>query len=98
AMWFPCSRASSCARESRRSCSPATPATTRRERNQAGREVFIEPVKRGVSALVAPLAFLCATGAVAAAATQIGTDGPDRLSGTVGPDQLYGEAGDDELL
>ena len=60
--------------------------------------MFLQPVKRGVSALVATLAFVCATGAVAVAATQIGTDGPDKLSGTVAPDQLYGEAGDDQLL
>jgi hypothetical protein len=58
------------------------------KRNQSGPEVFTQPVMRGVSTLVATLALLCATGAVAVAATQIGTDGPDRLSGTGDPDQL----------
>ena len=55
-------------------------------------------MKRGATTTVAALAFLCATGAVAVAATGIGTDGPDRLVGTPAPDQLYGEAGDDQLL
>jgi len=59
--------------------------------------LFKQPVKRGAATLVATLAFLCVTGAVAIAATRIGTDGPDRLSGTAVPDQLYGEAGDDDL-
>jgi Ca2+-binding RTX toxin-like protein len=59
---------------------------------------LLKQVMRGATTVVAALAFLCATGAVALAATEIGTDGPDRLLGTTGPDQLYGEAGDDQLL